>query len=59
MKLPMFVMPDDRPEVCGVGCVLGAGEPILRMLASAGGRSSDVVEFGLFMFMFMVILSVG
>jgi hypothetical protein len=55
----MFVIPDDRPDVCGIDGAAGAGEPMLRILASAGGRSSDVVEFGLLMFAFMFILSIG
>jgi hypothetical protein len=49
-------MPDDSPVTCGGAGIGGVGvvEPIFKMLAKAGGKSSDVVEGGLS----IVILSV-
>jgi hypothetical protein len=48
-KLPMLVMPEERPVICGEVCIGGveAVEPKFKMLAKAGGKSSDVVEGGL------------
>jgi hypothetical protein len=49
-------MPDDKPVACGAVGIDGVGvvEPTFKMLAKAGGKSSDVVEGGLS----IVILSV-
>jgi len=51
-KVPILVMPDERPVVCGPPPIGGVGvvEPRLKMLAKAGGKSSDVVEGGLNIF---------
>jgi hypothetical protein len=45
----MLVMPEERPVICGEVCIGGVGavEPKFKMLAKAGGKSSDVVEGGL------------
>jgi hypothetical protein len=53
----MLVIPEESPVICGEVCIGGVGvvEPRFKMLAKAGGKSSDVVEGGLNIFS----LSVG
>jgi hypothetical protein len=48
----MLVIPDERPVVCDPTSIGGVGvvEPRFKMLAKAGGKSSDVVEGGLNIF---------
>jgi hypothetical protein len=51
----MFVIPEESPIVGGADGAGAAGaEPTFKILVSASGRSSDVVDAGVF----MIILSI-
>jgi hypothetical protein len=52
----MFVIPDESPIEGGADGAAGAAgaEPTFKILVSASGRSSDVVDAGVF----MIILSI-